>query len=112
MKRTSKQLSLIPSGETEADPTPGAVARVFDAARLTQARHLAGMTKKEVAEAIKVTPAAVGQYESGVTRPRPDLIPLLAATLSVPIAFFVAGRPHARVDASKAHFRSLRSARA
>lgn len=112
MKRTSKQLSLIPSGETGADPTPGTVARVFDAARLTQARHLAGMTKKEVAEAIKVTPAAVGQYESGVTRPRPDLIPLLAATLSVPIAFFVAGRPHARVDASKAHFRSLRSARA
>ena len=112
MKRTGSQLSLLPGGETDADPAPGAVARVFDAARLTQARHLAGKTKKEIAEAIRVTPAAVGQYESGVTRPRPELIPVLADTLGVPITFFVSGRPHARLDASGAHFRSLRSARA
>lgn len=116
MTRTGNQLSLLPgaAGADPADaaPTPGAVARAFDAARLTQARHLAGMTKKEVAEAIKVTPAAVGQYESGVTKPRPDLIPRLAEVLGVPLTFFVYGRPHARVDASKAHFRSLRSARA
>lgn len=112
MKRTGKQLSLLPGGETNVDPAPGAVARVFDAARLTQARHLAGKTKKEIAEAIRVTPAAVGQYESGMTKPRPELIPLLADTLGVPITFFVSGRPHARLDASGAHFRSLRSARA
>lgn len=112
MKRTGNQLSLLPGGETDVDPAPGAVARVFDAARLTQARHLAGKTKKEIAEAIRVTPAAVGQYESGITKPRPELIPLLADTLGVPITFFVSGRPHARLDASGAHFRSLRSARA
>jgi len=112
MNRIGNQLSLLPGGETDADPTPGAVARVFDAARLTQARHLAGKTKKEIAEAIGVTPAAVGQYESGMTKPRPDLIPLLAQTLEVPVTFFLSGRPHARLDASGAHFRSLRSARA
>jgi Zn-dependent peptidase ImmA (M78 family)/transcriptional regulator with XRE-family HTH domain len=113
MKRTgNRQLSLLPGAKAEAAPTPGAVAQVFDPARLTQARHLAGKTKKEVAEAVGVTPAAVGQYEAGVTRPRPDLLPRLADELDVPIAFFVAGRPHARIDASGAHFRSLRTARA
>ncbi|MFI7519560.1 helix-turn-helix domain-containing protein [Micromonospora globbae] len=113
MKRTgNRQLSLLPSTEADAAPTPGAVAQMFDPARLTQARHLAGKTKKEVAEAVGVTPAAVGQYEAGVTKPRPDLLPRLADELNVPIAFFVAGRPHARIDASGAHFRSLRTARA
>jgi Zn-dependent peptidase ImmA (M78 family)/transcriptional regulator with XRE-family HTH domain len=91
--------------------TPGAVARAFDPARLTQARQLAAKTKKEVAEAIGVTPAAVGQYEAG-TRPRPDLIPALADYLGVPIQFFAAGRQHAKLDASAAHFRHLRSTRA
>jgi transcriptional regulator with XRE-family HTH domain len=46
------------------------VSRAFDSARLTQARHLAGKTKRDVAEAINVTPAAVGQYESGERRAR------------------------------------------
>ncbi len=45
-------------------------------------------------------------------RPRPDLIPALAAALNVPPAFFLPGRPYARLDASTAHFRSLRSTRA
>ncbi|OEV13162.1 DNA-binding protein [Streptomyces nanshensis] len=81
----------------------------FDPARLTQARRLAEMTKKDVASALGVTPAAVGQYETGVTRPRPDLIPRLGEVLNVPANFFLAGRPANRLDASMAHFRSLRS---
>lgn len=93
-------------------PSPQAVADAFDATRLTQARHLAALTKKEVAEHLGVSPAAVGQYESGVTRPRPDLIPRLAEVLSVPAAFFLSGRPHGKLDGSMAHFRSLRSTRA
>jgi Zn-dependent peptidase ImmA (M78 family)/transcriptional regulator with XRE-family HTH domain len=91
--------------------SPRTVAQAFDPARLTQARHLAGKTKREVAEAIGVTPAAVGQYEAG-SRPRPELIPAMADFLGVPLHFFVAGRPHARLDASAAHFRHLRSTRA
>lgn len=106
------QMMVLPGIETEDLSTPGAVARAFDPVRLSQARRLAGKTKKDVAEAVGVTPAAVGQYESSVTKPRPDLIPRLAQTLGVPMAFFVAGRPYAGIDASHAHFRSLRSARA
>ncbi|ATW52628.1 DNA-binding protein [Streptomyces peucetius subsp. caesius ATCC 27952] len=81
----------------------------FDPTRLTQARRLTEMTKKDVANALGVTPAAVGQYETGVSRPRPDLIPRLAETLGVPATFFLVGRPANRLDASMAHFRSLRS---
>jgi len=89
----------------------GAVADVFDPARLTQARVLAGFTKQALAGVLEVSPAAVGQYEAGIITPRPDHLEKLARTLGVPVAFFAAGRPHARLDASMAHFRSLRSTR-
>jgi len=89
----------------------GAVADAFDPARLTQARVLADLTKQALAAALQVSPAAVGQYEAGVITPRADHLETLARTLGVPVAFFAAGRPHARLDASMAHFRSLRSTR-
>lgn len=95
-----------------AEPAPAVVHEAFDPTRLTQARNLAGMTKRLLAEELGVTPAAVSQYEMGTNRPRPDLLPQLATVLDVPLAYFLAGRPHARLDASGAHFRSLRSTRA
>lgn len=108
--RRGHQLNLLTDGEFRgsAAPSPLAVHDAFDPARLTQARHLAGRSKKEVAEFIGVSPAAIGQYEIGATRPRPELIPRLAEALDVPLVFFLAGRPHSRLDTSGAHFRSLR----
>jgi Zn-dependent peptidase ImmA (M78 family)/transcriptional regulator with XRE-family HTH domain len=88
------------------------VARAFDSARLTQARVLAEMTKGELAEELDVSAAAVGQYEAGATKPRPELLPELSRILKVPVEFFAAGRPLGRLDAANAHFRSLRSTRA
>ncbi|MFF4828230.1 helix-turn-helix domain-containing protein [Streptomyces sp. NPDC001312] len=96
-------------GTAGQHPSPRAVAGALDPARITQARHLAALTKKEVAERIGVTPAAVGQYEAGITRPGPALIPQLAEVLAVPVEFFLAGRPFGKLDSSMAHFRSLRS---
>lgn len=98
--------SALP-GFGPADPHD--LNRGFDAARLTQARHLAGFTKKQVADAIGVTPAAVGQYETGSNKPRPELIGRLAEVLDVPATFFLAGRPMGALNASMAHFRALRS---
>lgn len=95
-----------------AQPTPGVVHEAFDPTRLTQARNLAGKTKKWLAEELGVTPAAVSQYEMGTNRPRPEVLPRLAEVLDVPLAFFLAGRPHGRLDPSVAHFRHLRSTRA
>lgn len=103
-------------GKFELFSSPGrsytGVARAFDPARLTQARVLREWTKAELAEEIRVSPAAVGQYEAGASTPRADLLPLLANKLKVPVDFFAAGRPLGRLDAANAHFRSLRSTRA
>ncbi|TDC60879.1 ImmA/IrrE family metallo-endopeptidase [Actinomadura sp. GC306] len=87
------------------------MAAAFDPARLTQARLLMGFTKTRLAEQIGVSAAAVGQWESGTTPPRPDHIERASEVLDVPLDFFVIGRPHARLDASAAHFRKLRSTR-
>lgn len=81
---------LIP-GTKERGATPRAVYDAFDPTRVTQARRLAEMTKKDVAAGLGVTPAAVGQYETGVSKPRPDLIPRLAEVLGVPVTFFLLG---------------------
>lgn len=85
------------------------VAAAFDPGRLRQARYLAERTKRAISDQIGVSPAAVGQWESGATAPRPDHISRLADLLEVPPAFFAAGRRYVRLDAANAHFRSLRS---
>jgi Zn-dependent peptidase ImmA (M78 family)/transcriptional regulator with XRE-family HTH domain len=86
-----------------------AVAATFDPARLLQARRIAGLTKSAVADAVAVSPAAVGQWEIGTAVPRPDRLERLANLLDVPAIFFTSGRPYARLDAADAHFRRLRS---
>lgn len=105
-------LQLVP-GATPAPAPPeatlAAVAAAFDPNRLTQARRLAGLTKRAVAQAVGVSPAAVGQWESGATAPRPDHLRRLGELLEVPAAFFAIGRQYARLDLADAHFRSLRS---
>jgi Zn-dependent peptidase ImmA (M78 family)/DNA-binding XRE family transcriptional regulator len=88
-----------------------AVARAFEPARLTLARHLAGLTKRQLAAPIERTPAAVTQYELGQARPAPSVLVALAATLAVPIEFFTVGRPLLPTSTTTAHFRSLRSTR-
>ncbi|PBI95375.1 transcriptional repressor DicA [Rhodococcus erythropolis] len=98
------QLRLLADEEIPHDVISGA----FDAARLTQARRLAGLTKKTVADMIGVSPVAVGQWEAGTASPRPDNVEALAKALEVPVSFLASGRPYARLDSAAAHFRSLR----
>ncbi len=89
-----------------------ALSSAFLPARLTQARVLAGLTKRELADRVGVSAQAVGQWESDVATPRPENLADLARSLHVDAAFFAAGRPHKRLDTADAHFRSLRSMRA
>jgi Zn-dependent peptidase ImmA (M78 family)/transcriptional regulator with XRE-family HTH domain len=113
---TSEQLRLLeqpggqPNGaQRDGDLAASAICAAFDPVRLTQARHLAGLTKRSVADELGISPAAVGQWETGASTPRRDHVLRLAEVLDVLPAFFVAGRPHARLDVGAAHFRSLRS---
>lgn len=103
------QLRLL--GASRQTITAAEVAAVFDVGRLTQARRLAGLTKAAIATQVGVSAAAVSQWEARTSPPRPDHLTRLAEALDVPIEFFAAGRPHAQLDGSTAHFRSLRSTR-
>lgn len=86
-----------------------AVAQAFAPARLTMARELAGLRKRELAALIERTAAAVSQYELGQSRPSPDALARCASALDLPIGFFATGRPQLRLDTTHAHFRSLRA---
>jgi Zn-dependent peptidase ImmA (M78 family)/transcriptional regulator with XRE-family HTH domain len=97
-----------PGAPREDGSALAAVAAAFDPARLTQARRLAGLTKKAIAQELGVSAVAVGQWESGTHPPRPDHVGRLAEVLRVPPAFLAGGRPYARLETSAAHFRSLR----
>jgi Zn-dependent peptidase ImmA (M78 family)/DNA-binding XRE family transcriptional regulator len=90
-------------------PDASAVAQAFAPARLTMARELAGLRKRDLAEAIGRTAAAVSQYELGQARPSGETLRRCAAALDVPVSFFTTGRPQLRLDTAGAHFRSLRS---
>lgn len=85
------------------------IAALFDPNRLRQARRLATKNKQALALEVGVSPAAIGQYESGVNAPRPDVLEALARSLNVPVRFFATGRPLAPLDSTDAHFKSLRS---
>lgn len=85
------------------------VARMFDPARLTQARRINKMSKTELHREVGVSTAAIGQYERGEVRPRADTVGALAEALRVPPGFFALGRPRAQVDVAEASFRRLRS---
>jgi Zn-dependent peptidase ImmA (M78 family)/transcriptional regulator with XRE-family HTH domain len=106
----AQQLELLATaGGRDSGRLLAAVAGAFDPSRLTQARRLAEKTKRAVSEEVGVSPAAVGQWESGAAAPRPDHIARLGVLLDVPPAFFATGRRYVRLDVGDAHFRSLRS---
>jgi Zn-dependent peptidase ImmA (M78 family)/DNA-binding XRE family transcriptional regulator len=86
-----------------------AVAQAFAPARLTMARELAGLSKRELATRIERTAAAVSQYELGQSRPSAPTLTRCATALDLPVGFFGAGRPQLRLDTTQAHFRSLRA---
>ncbi|GIE28927.1 DNA-binding protein [Actinoplanes italicus] len=112
--RTTKKVTNLPTlFDEKIANQAGLSSEMFDGARLTQARQLAALTKRALADRVGVSAAAIGQYESGTIKPRPDLVMRLAEVLAVPVRFFAfrSGRPRAILDVSMAHFRSLRSTR-
>ncbi len=86
-----------------------AAAAFFDGARLTMARHLAGLRKSDLAALIGKSPTAVSAWETGAKTPTHSTVAQLALGLSVDPGFFAA-RPNDVAKASALpHFRSLRS---
>ena len=84
-------------------------AVLFDGARLTMARHLAGMRKSDLAKAVDKSPTAVTGWESGAKRPSPPTVAQLALRLGVDPAFFTVAADEVVAPTSAPHFRSLRA---
>lgn len=89
-----------------------AVAPIFDPARLKLARESRGLLKSRLAQLVHVTPAAIGQFESGTAKPSAATLSHIALVLSYPPEFFAfTGESRANPTISDTFFRSLRSAR-
>lgn len=85
------------------------VAAVFDGARLTLARHLAGLRKTDLAELAGRSAAAVAAWESGLKRPSPAAVASLCLGLGVEPGFFAVRADDVAALCGAPHFRSLRS---
>lgn len=88
------------------------IVHVFSPARLTLGRQVAGKSKRQLAELIGKSAAAITQFELGQAKPNADTLAACSQVLGLPVAFFAAGRPQLTVDTGSAHFRSLRATRA
>lgn len=104
----TRRFRLVGQPDLLEDHHCSEVAAAFDPGRLIQARRLAGLTKSAVALELGVSAVAIGHWEAGVHQPRPDHVQTLSDVLDVPVPFFAAGRPYARLSESDTHFRSLR----
>lgn len=91
------------------DPSLGRVRLMFEPERLGQARLARGMKMVDLAAMVGVTPAAIGQYESGRIKPSAEVLGRLAVALRFPVTFFEAGRPMGSLSDDRTHFRRLRS---
>jgi Zn-dependent peptidase ImmA (M78 family)/DNA-binding XRE family transcriptional regulator len=90
------------------DPT-AEVAALFDGARLTMARHLAGLRKSDLAIRLDKSATAVAAWESGAKRPTAATVAQLALSLSVDPGFFAVRSDDVAALSTTPHFRSLRA---
>lgn len=92
------------SPDRAAEVTP-----FFDGARLTLARHLAGLRKTDLAALVGKSPTAVAAWESGAKRPTAAAVAQLALSLSIDPGFFAVRPEDVAALSTTPHFRSLRS---
>ena len=76
----------------------------FEPARLRMARELMGISQSQLASHVRVTAAAISQFESGAARPSQETTAALSAALDVPSDFFT----HPLAETHDGFFRSLR----
>ncbi|MFD5233633.1 MULTISPECIES: helix-turn-helix domain-containing protein [Streptomyces] len=97
------------SPRTSSSDRAAEVAAIFDGARLTLARHLAGLRKSELAALVDKSATAVAAWESGAKHPTAATVAQLALSLSVDPGFFAVRPEDVAAISSTPHFRSLRS---
>lgn len=82
----------------------------LDPNRITFARELRELTKKQLADNIKKTPSAISQIERGLIRPDLETFVSISFALKVPASFFIERSTSSKpIELASCHFRSLRS---
>jgi Zn-dependent peptidase ImmA (M78 family)/DNA-binding XRE family transcriptional regulator len=82
---------------------------LFDPARLRLARQLNAWSRAELARQAGVSAAAISQFESGASKPKPATLAQLALVLGVPARFLATARRATLVPkVEESFFRSLR----
>lgn len=82
----------------------------LDPNRITFARELRELTKKQLAGNIKKTPSAISQIERGLIRPDLETFVSISFALKVPTSFFIERSTSSKpIELASCHFRSLRS---
>ena len=82
----------------------------LDPNRITFARELRGLTKKQLADDIKKTPSAISQIERDLIRPDLETFVSISFTLKVPTSFFIErATPTKPIELASCQFSSLRS---
>ena len=82
----------------------------IDPNRITFARELRELTKKQLADNIKKTPSAISQIERGLIRPDLETFVSISFALKVPASFFIERSTSSKpIELASCHFRSLRS---
>lgn len=85
-------------------------SRSFDPRRLTTARWAAGLSKRDLAEKVGLSPASITQYEAGRTVPPSATLASLCLACGVPQGYLLSAPSRRRPDlSSRSFFRSLRS---
>lgn len=70
-------------------------------ARIATLRKAAGMNQKQLAQALKISPSAVGMYEQGRRQPSAEILAAIAELFDVTIDFLVTGKPGSSSEQEK-----------
>lgn len=79
--------------------------------RITQARELAGVSKTELADHLKVTVAAVSQWENGTKKPTAENLFSISCVLKVPMALLLNAIPSEVLVRGPVSFRARTAAK-
>lgn len=82
---------------------------LIDPERITYAREMKGLSKKELAVKVDKTPSAISQIEKGVIRPDTETLARISFALSVPPNFFAKRERSKYINFGHCHFRLKRA---
>lgn len=66
--------------------------------RIAQLRRTRGMTQRQLARALSVSPSAIGMYEQGRRQPSAELIVAICREFSVSTQWLLTGQPYSARD--------------